>query len=143
METLRERKLAEAAAEPAEVAEVRRGIRLSMALAEAVYTRRADPGLTQSEPAGRAGLNQAKVSRIENSDSVPTLPLLSRLADALDAILHIDLGGERVAFHFTPRAAEEQARDEKGSAEEWRQATSRGRAPARSGGAGRRAGMVP
>ncbi|MBB0228119.1 helix-turn-helix domain-containing protein [Streptomyces calidiresistens] len=122
--TLRERKLTEAATEPAEVAEVRREIRLSMALAEAVYKRRANLGLTQSDLARRAGLSQAKISRIENSDTVPTLPLLTRLADALDAVLHIDLGGERVGFHFTPRASEESARGDRASTEEWCRAAS-------------------
>ncbi|MGW0181712.1 helix-turn-helix domain-containing protein [Nocardia sp. NPDC003345] len=41
----------------------------------------------QAELAGRAGLTQAKISRIEGADTVPTLPLLAELADALDATL--------------------------------------------------------
>ncbi|MFQ6325623.1 helix-turn-helix domain-containing protein [Nocardia sp. CWNU-33] len=59
------------------VVEVRQEIRLAMALAEAVYIRRTELGLTQAELAARAGLTQAKISRIEGSDAVPTLPLLA------------------------------------------------------------------
>jgi len=87
--TVRERKLAEGFAEPDDVAEARREIRLSMALAEAVYERRVELALTQSELAARAGLTQAMISRIEGSDTVPTLPLLAKLARALDASLNI------------------------------------------------------
>lgn len=70
--TLRERKLAEGFVEPEDVTEARREIRLSTALAKAVYERRTELGLTRAEPAARAGLTQAKVSRIEGSDTVPT-----------------------------------------------------------------------
>ncbi|WP_216909741.1 helix-turn-helix domain-containing protein [Nocardia noduli] len=56
--TLRERKLAEGYTEPEEVTEARREIRLSMALAQAVYDRRTELGLTQSDLAERAGLTR-------------------------------------------------------------------------------------
>ncbi|MGY0069446.1 helix-turn-helix domain-containing protein [Streptomyces sp. QTS137] len=98
--TLRERKPEEGPTEPEDVAEARREIRLSMALAKAVYDRRAELGLTRTELADRAGLTQAKISRIEGFDTVPTLPLLARPAKALDAALNIALDGSdtRVAF---------------------------------------------
>jgi DNA-binding XRE family transcriptional regulator len=99
--TLRERKLAEGFAEPAEVAEARHEIRMSMALAKAVYDRRIELGLTQTELADRAGLTQAKISRIEGSDTVPTLPLLARLAKALDATLNIALDDADTHVTFT------------------------------------------
>jgi ribosome-binding protein aMBF1 (putative translation factor) len=102
---LRERKLAEGFTEPTEVAEARREIRLSMALAKAVYDRRTELGLTQTELADRAGLTQAKVSRIEGSDTVPTLPLLAK---ALDATLNIALDNDDTHVNFTahhPEAA--------------------------------------
>jgi DNA-binding XRE family transcriptional regulator len=99
--TLRERKLAEGFTEPAEVTEARREIRMSMALAKAVYDRRTELGLTQAELAERAGLTQAKVSRIEGSDTVPTLPLLAALAKALDATLNIALDGGDTRVTFT------------------------------------------
>ncbi|WP_340556788.1 MULTISPECIES: helix-turn-helix domain-containing protein [Streptomyces] len=98
--TQRERKLAEGFTEPEDVAEARRAIRLSMALAKAVYDRRTELGLTQTELADRAGLTQAKISRVEGSDTVPTLPLLAKLATALDATLNIALDEDdtRVSF---------------------------------------------
>lgn len=99
--TVRGRKLAEGFIEPEDVAEARREIRLSMALAKAVYDRRIELGLTQAEVAARAGLTQAKVSRIEGSDTVPTLPLLSKLASALDAALDISLDEDRSQVSFT------------------------------------------
>jgi predicted transcriptional regulator len=99
--TLRERRLAADFAEPEDVADARREIRLSMALARAVYERRTELGLTQSELAARSGLTQAKISRIEGSDTVPTLPLLSRLAHALDASLNISLDDDKTHVSFT------------------------------------------
>lgn len=65
--TLRERKLAEGYTEPDDVTEARREIRLSMALAKAVYDRRTELGLTQSDLAERAGLTQAKISRTDTA----------------------------------------------------------------------------
>ncbi|MGV9351630.1 helix-turn-helix domain-containing protein [Streptomyces spiralis] len=100
--TLREQKLAEGFTEPEDVAEARREIRLSMALAKAVYDRRTELGLTETELADRAGLTQAKISRIEGSDTVPTLPLLAKLAKALDAALNISLDDDDTRVAFTP-----------------------------------------
>ncbi|MFI7067707.1 helix-turn-helix domain-containing protein [Kribbella sp. NPDC050124] len=99
--SLRERKLTAGFTEPEDVAEARQEIRLSMALARAVFERRTELGLTQSELAARAGLTQAKVSRIEGSDTVPTLPLLSRLAQALDSSLTIALDDDKTHVSFT------------------------------------------
>ncbi|MFI9718506.1 helix-turn-helix domain-containing protein [Streptomyces sp. NPDC052396] len=96
-----ERKLAEGYTEPEGIAEARYEIHLSMALAQAVYDRRTELGLTQTELAKRAGLTQAKISRIEGSDTVPTLPLLSKLARALDASLNIALDDDRTQVTFT------------------------------------------
>ncbi|MGH3312665.1 MAG: helix-turn-helix domain-containing protein [Streptomyces sp.] len=100
--TLRERKLAEGFTEPDDVAEARREIRLSMALAQAVHDRRTELGLTRTELADRAALTQAKISRIEGSDTVPTLPLLAKLARALDASLNIALDNDDTQVTFTP-----------------------------------------
>ena len=100
--TLRHRKLGAGAAEPEDVVQARREIRLSMALAKAVYERRVELGLPQSQLADRAGLTQAKISRIEGSDTVPTLPLLSKFAHALDASLNIALDGDESRISFTP-----------------------------------------
>ncbi|RFU86939.1 XRE family transcriptional regulator [Streptomyces triticagri] len=100
--TVRERKLKDGFTEPDDVTEARQEIRLSMALAQAVYDRRAALGLTQRELAARAGLTQAKISRIEGSDTVPTLPLLTKLAKALDASLDIALDEDLAKVAFTP-----------------------------------------
>lgn len=89
--TTRELRLARGFTEPEEVADARREVRLAMALAKAVYDRRTELGLTQTDLAARAGLTQAKVSRIEGSDTVPTLPLVAKLATVLDAPLDISL----------------------------------------------------
>lgn len=101
----RERKLAEGVTEPPEVRAERAEIRLAMAFAKAVYDRRTELGLTQTELAARAGLNQAKISRIEGADAVPTLPLLRRLALALDASLNIALDDNREEVTFIGHSA--------------------------------------
>ncbi|QNP72620.1 helix-turn-helix domain-containing protein [Streptomyces roseirectus] len=78
----------------------------AFALGQAVYDRRTELGLPQSELARRAGMSQPQISNIEGGDSVPTLPLLTRLAKALEASLSIDLDGDASAFVFTPREGE-------------------------------------
>ncbi|TDC80422.1 helix-turn-helix domain-containing protein [Streptomyces hainanensis] len=74
-----------------ERAQERRENPLAMALAVVVYNRRKELGRTQAEAAERCGLDQAKISRIEGSDAVPTLPLLYKLSRGLDAALRIDI----------------------------------------------------
>ena|SRR2546423_8768137 len=90
----RERKLADGYREPPEVEQERQENRLAMALAKAVYDRRTELGLSQTELAARTGLTQAKISRIECSDTVPTLPLLAKLAKGLDASLNIAIDAD-------------------------------------------------
>lgn len=77
----------------------------AFALGQAVYDRRAQLGLSQTELARRAGMTQAQISNIEGGDSVPTLPLLTRLAKALEASLTIDLDGDTSAFAFYPHGS--------------------------------------
>ncbi|MEU6110544.1 helix-turn-helix transcriptional regulator [Streptomyces albidoflavus] len=79
--------------------------RLAGDLGQAVHDRRVELGLSQAELAERAGMTQPQVSRMEGGDTVPTLPLLRRLARALEGSLNlaIDEGESRVTF--TPRAA--------------------------------------
>lgn len=74
----------------------------ALALGQAVYDRRTALGLSQTELARRAGMTQPQISTIEGGDSVPTLPLLTRLAKALDAALSIQLDDDTSAFVFTP-----------------------------------------
>ncbi|MFF8999285.1 helix-turn-helix domain-containing protein [Streptomyces achromogenes] len=79
--------------------------RLAGDLGQAVYDRRIELGLSQAELAERAGMTQPQVSRMEGGDTVPTLPLLRRLAKALEGTLSltIDEGDSHVTF--TPHAA--------------------------------------
>lgn len=46
-------------------------------------------GLTQAELAERAEMTQPQLSRLESGGSTPTVPLLARLAAALNADLDI------------------------------------------------------
>lgn len=75
----------------------------AFALGQAVYDRRTELGLSQAELARRVDMTQPQISHIEGGDSVPSLSLLTRLADALDAALSIDLDGDTSAFVFTAR----------------------------------------
>ncbi|MEV0483108.1 helix-turn-helix transcriptional regulator [Streptomyces sp. NPDC050508] len=75
----------------------------AFALGQAVYGRRTELGLSQTELARRAGMTRPHVSTIEGGGTVPTLPLLARLAKALDASVAIDLDGDTSAFAFIAR----------------------------------------
>ncbi|MEV8007063.1 helix-turn-helix domain-containing protein [Streptomyces parvus] len=101
----REQELGADHGESEETRAERAEIRLAMAFAKAVYDRRKELGLSQSDVAERAGLTQAKVSRIEGADAVPTLPLLRRLARALDASLSIALDEDQEKVAFVARTA--------------------------------------
>lgn len=72
----------------------------AFALGQAVYDRRTELGLTQTELARRAEMTQPQISNIEGGDAAPTLPLLTRLAKALDASLTINLDGDSSTFVF-------------------------------------------
>ncbi|MFF2846884.1 helix-turn-helix domain-containing protein [Streptomyces sp. NPDC058001] len=71
-------------------------------LGQAVYDRRTELGLSQAELARRAGMAQPKISNIEGGDGIPTIPLLTRLAQALDAKLITSLDEGTSAFTFHP-----------------------------------------
>jgi ribosome-binding protein aMBF1 (putative translation factor) len=60
-------------------------------LGQMVYDRRTALGLSQTELAERCGMKQPQISRIEGGGTVPTIPLLRRLARALDSDLTINL----------------------------------------------------
>jgi ribosome-binding protein aMBF1 (putative translation factor) len=103
--TLREQRLKDGYREAPERAQERRENLLAMALAVVVYNRRKQLGLTQAETAERCGLDQAKISRIEGSDTAPTLPLLYKLSKGLDATLRVDIDieDEEPKIILTPR----------------------------------------
>ncbi|NUQ97676.1 MAG: helix-turn-helix transcriptional regulator [Streptomyces sp.] len=74
-------------------------------LGQGVYDRRIELGLSQAELAERAGMTQPQVSRLEGGDTVPTLPLLRRLAKALEGTLNLTIYEGDSHVTFTPHAA--------------------------------------
>ena len=60
-------------------------------LGRAVRDRRLALGLSQVELAARAGMTQPALSRLEAGGVVPTIPLLERLTEALDAELIVEI----------------------------------------------------
>ncbi|MEO3853766.1 helix-turn-helix transcriptional regulator [Acrocarpospora sp. B8E8] len=65
--------------------------RIRFELGEAVRLRREELGLTQTELAERAGLKQPAVARFEAGGTMPTIPMLERLAEALELRLSVKL----------------------------------------------------
>ncbi|MEU0071214.1 helix-turn-helix transcriptional regulator [Streptomyces sp. NPDC006332] len=64
---------------------------LRFALGEAVRGRRLDLSLSQRELGRRAGMTQSAVARLEAGGTVPTIPVLDRLARALGLELRVEL----------------------------------------------------
>lgn len=56
----------------------------ALLLGQRVHDRRVQLGLTQAELANRAGMTEPQVSRLETGGATPSVPLLHRLARALD-----------------------------------------------------------
>jgi DNA-binding XRE family transcriptional regulator len=71
--------------------------------------RRKELGLTQAETAGRCDLDQAKISRIEGSDAVPTLTLPYKLSKGLEATLRVDIDFDDEEPKITPTPHEHTA----------------------------------
>jgi ribosome-binding protein aMBF1 (putative translation factor) len=63
--------------------------RLASELGRAVRELREQRGWTQLDLARAAGMTQSAVARFEAGGTVPTLPVLDRLAQALDADLTV------------------------------------------------------
>ncbi|MFF1507898.1 helix-turn-helix transcriptional regulator [Streptomyces sp. NPDC058326] len=63
--------------------------RVRFELGRAVRERREELGMTQTQLARAAGLQQPAVARFEAGGTMPTLPLLERLAVALGMRLHV------------------------------------------------------
>jgi ribosome-binding protein aMBF1 (putative translation factor) len=103
--TARERRL-RGGDEPAAVAAARWEIKLAFDLGQAVHDRRTALGLSQSELAAHAGMTQPQISKLELGGTVPTLPLLARLAKALDTTLNIAIDDDATAITFTPHQAD-------------------------------------
>jgi predicted transcriptional regulator len=60
-------------------------------LARSLIATRLQKGISQKEVAKRAKTDQASISRLESATSKPSLALLRKVADALDAKLIIKL----------------------------------------------------
>jgi transcriptional regulator with XRE-family HTH domain len=69
--------------------------RAAVLLGQMVHDRRTELGLNQGELAERAGMTQPQLSRLESGGATPTVPLLARLAAALDAELDISFKPHR------------------------------------------------
>ena len=65
--------------------------RRAFLIGQVVRERRLALGLSQTEVAARAGMTQPALSRLEAGGSVPTIPVLERIALALDAELIVAL----------------------------------------------------
>jgi ribosome-binding protein aMBF1 (putative translation factor) len=83
---LRSRRMAEPGA-----AEAYDAARLAFELGRRVRELRVQQGLSQTELARRAGMTQPAVARFEAGGTVPTLPVLERLARSLGAELTVQL----------------------------------------------------
>lgn len=81
---VRERRLAEPGA-----TEAYEAARLAFELGAAVRELRLARNWSQSELASAAGMTQSAVARFEVGGTVPTLPVLGRIARALDADLTV------------------------------------------------------
>ncbi len=64
--------------------------RLEYEVARALIKARIERGLTQAEIAKRMNTKQSVISRVENARTIPSLSFLKRLAQVLDASLHVD-----------------------------------------------------
>jgi ribosome-binding protein aMBF1 (putative translation factor) len=60
-------------------------------LGKAVRDRRLELGFSQVELAVRAGMTQPALSRLEAGGVIPTIPLLDRISQALDADLIVQI----------------------------------------------------
>ncbi|MFE9652472.1 multiprotein-bridging factor 1 family protein [Micromonospora sp. NPDC006431] len=88
---MRERRMAEPGA-----AEAYDAARLAFELGRAVRDLRERRGWSQAQLAKESGMTKSAVARFEADGTVPTLPVLERLAAALDVSLSVS---------FEPRAA--------------------------------------
>jgi len=86
---MRERRMAEPGA-----AEAYDAARLAFELGRAIRDLRERRGWSQAQLAKASGMTQSAVARFEAGGTVPTLPVLERLAAALDMSLTVS---------FTPR----------------------------------------
>lgn len=80
-------------------------IREALAFGKAVYDQRRALGLSLADLAGRADMTADEIECIEEGGTEPTIPLLRRLAAALDADVHLTAGHDLGSVWFEPHAA--------------------------------------
>jgi ribosome-binding protein aMBF1 (putative translation factor) len=71
--------------------------RIRFELGASVRQRREELGLTQAELAERSGLKQPAVARLEAGGTMPTIPVLERIAEALGLCLSVEFRPLRTA----------------------------------------------
>jgi transcriptional regulator with XRE-family HTH domain len=80
-------------------------IREALAFGKAVYDRRTALGLSVTELAGRVGMTTDEIECIEEGGTEPTIPLLRRLAAALEADVRLTPGHDLGSLGFETHAA--------------------------------------
>jgi transcriptional regulator with XRE-family HTH domain len=80
-------------------------IRQALAFGKAVYDRRAALQMSIAELALRADMTADEIECIEEGGTEPTIPLLRRLAAALDADVRITAGDDLGSVGFESHAA--------------------------------------
>jgi transcriptional regulator with XRE-family HTH domain len=80
-------------------------IREALAFGKALYDRRTALGLSIVDLAGRTGMTADEIECIEEGGTDPTIPLLRRLAAALDADVHLTAGHDLGSVWFETHAA--------------------------------------
>jgi transcriptional regulator with XRE-family HTH domain len=80
-------------------------IRQALAFGKAVYDRRVALQMSIAELASGAGMNSDEIECIEEGGTEPTIPLLRRLAAALDADVRITAGDDLGSVGFESHAA--------------------------------------
>ena len=64
---------------------------ISSGVGESIRRIRKNQGMSQAELARRVGMRQPAITRLERGHHVPTLRTLSRIADALDSTVRVDI----------------------------------------------------
>jgi len=78
------------------------GLTMEHELARSIIGRRLAKGLSQRQLAERASTRQPVISRLESGNATPSLSLLQRVANALDAEVVVELHARKRTADRTP-----------------------------------------